>query len=107
MGVAFDGELFPSKTILITDSGSPKLFTVATIPGKDDIFIEEATRTAGKKQIRSYRISAGGKLLGAAVTWKENGTYIAESVPLAEAEAGYREQLAFWIQHYRANRKKP
>lgn len=107
LGVAFDGEFFLAKNVKGTDSATINLFSVTIARGKTDILLETVVKVDGKKQLRSYLISADGKLLGAAVTRKENGAYLAESVPLAEAESGYREQLDFWMRYYRANLKKP
>lgn len=107
LGVAFDGEFFLAKNVKGTDPATINLFSVTAARGKTDILLETVVKVDGKKQLRSYLISADGKLLGAAVTRKENGAYLAESVPVAEAEAGYREQLDFWMRYYRANLKKP
>ncbi len=107
LGVAFDGESFLAKNIKATDAASTNLFSVTAARGKTDIILVTLVRVNGKKQLRYYLISADGRLLGAAVTRKENEAYVSESVPLAQAEAGYREQLDFWLRYYRANLKKP
>lgn len=107
VGVPYNGEFFLSKDIQAADSDSIKLFTVTAVRGQNDILLEAVVKVGGKKELRSYLIATDGKLLGAAVTRKENGAYVAESVPLAGAEAGYREQLDFWMRYYRANLKKP
>lgn len=107
LGVAFDGESFLAKNIEATDAASTNLFTVTAARGKTDIILVTLVRVNGKKQLRYYLISADGRLLGAAVTRKENGANLTESVPMAEAESGYREQLDFWVRYYRANLKKP
>lgn len=106
VGLAFEGETFPFKVFQMTDAGTLRRFTVTSVRGKNDILLETMKKVGGKKQLWSYLISDDGRLLGAAVSWKENGTYLAESVPLAEAEVGYREQLDFWLRYYRANLKK-
>lgn len=107
LGVAFDGESFLAKNIKVTETASTHLFTVTAVRGKTDIILVALVRVDGKKQLRSYLISADGRLLGAAMTRKENEAYLVESIPLPEAEAGYREQLDFWMRYYRANLKKP
>lgn len=107
LGVAFEGEFFLARNVKGTDPATINLFSVTTARGKIDILLETVVKVDGKKQLRSYLISTDGKLLGAAVTRKENGAYLAESVPLAEAETGYREQLDFWMRYYLANLKKP
>lgn len=107
LGVAFDGEFFLAKNVKGTNPATINLFSVTTSRGKTDILLETVVKVDGKKQLRSYLISADGKLLGAAITRKENGAFVAESVPLAEAAPGYREQLDFWVRYYRANLKKP
>ncbi len=107
VGLAFDGKDFPIKDIQVTDSDLLRLFSVTPIRGQNDIFLESVKKHGVKKQLRSYLISADGRLLGAAVSWKANGAYLTDSIPMGEAEAGYREQLDFWMRYYRANLKKP
>lgn len=107
LGVPYADEFFLAKNIKATESDSIKLFTTTAVRGKTDIILEVVVKVSGKKELRSYLISADGKLLGAAVSRKENGAYVSESVSLTDAEAGYREQLDFWMQYYRANLKKP
>lgn len=109
VGLAFVGEVFPFKNIQVIDSGANLIrnFTVTSIRGSNDILLQAVKQTGVNKQLRSYLISADGRLLGAAVSWKESGTLLTDAIPLADAETGYREQLDFWIRYYRANLKKP
>jgi hypothetical protein len=106
VGLAFVGETYPFKVIKIADP-DVRNFAVTTVRGQKDILLEAVKKVDGKKHLRSYLISADGKLLGAAVSWKENDHILTDSVSLADAEAGYREQLDFWMRYYRANLKKP
>ncbi|UPT74971.1 MAG: hypothetical protein M0D55_04460 [Elusimicrobiota bacterium] len=106
VGLAFVGETYPFKVIKISDP-DVRNFTVTAVRGQNDILLEAVKKVDGKKHLRSYLISADGKLLGAAVSWKENGLILTESIPLVDAEADYREQLDYWMRYYRANLKKP
>lgn len=106
VGLTFVGDTFPFKVIKVADP-DVRNFTVTTVRGQNDILLESVIKVDGKKHLRSYLISADGKLLGAADSWKENGLILTESIPLPDAEAGYREQLDFWMRYYRANLKKP
>ncbi len=106
VGLAFVGETYPLKVIKVADPDM-RYFTVTAARGQNDILLEAIKKVDGKKQQRSYLISSDGRLLGAAVSWKENGLILTESIPLTDAEAGYREQLEFWMRYYRANLKKP
>ncbi len=107
LGIIFDDEKSPTKSLGAFDSDSKKYFTVIMIQGRKYVLIEEMRTVAAKKQLRSYLIGADGSLLAAAVTRKENGKYIAEPIPFADAAAGHREQLDFWVRYYRVNLKKP
>ncbi len=107
LGIAFDGESSPSKGLGATDSESKRLFGVVIVQGKKYVLIEEMKKAVVPKQLQSYLIGADGGLLAAAVTRKENGKFIAEPISLADAAAGHREQLDFWVRYYRANLKKP
>ena len=107
VGLAYVGEIYPFKVLRFTDADTLRYFTVTAVRGKNDILLESTKKVDGKKQMRSYLISAEGRLLGAAVSWKDNGLIWTDSIPLADAEAGYREQLDYWMRYYRANLKKP
>lgn len=107
VGLAFSGEIVPIKVLQVAETDLVRLFSVTAVRGTNDIFLETVKKSGGKKQLRSYLISADGKLLGSALSWKENGAYLTDSIPVAEAEADYREQLDFWMRYYRANLKKP
>ncbi len=109
VGLAFNGEVFPFKNIQVIDLNLNLIrnFTVTSIRGQNGILLQSVAKSGINKKLRSYLISAEGKLLGAAVSWKENGAYLTDSIPLADAEVDYREQLDFWMRYYRANLKKP
>ncbi|MBI5247542.1 MAG: hypothetical protein HY923_10200 [Elusimicrobia bacterium] len=107
VGLVFNGEIVPVKDLQVAETDLVRLFSVTSVRGTNDIFIETVKKVGGKKKLRSYLISPDGKLLGSAVSWKENGAYLTDSIPAAEAEADYREQLDFWMRYYRANLKKP
>jgi hypothetical protein len=81
-------------------------FSVAHYHGADEIIIDEIRRVDGRKEDRSYLVSADGVLRAAALTFKVNGSYVAQKVPNDDAQAGCRALLDFWVQYYRDNLKK-
>lgn len=107
VGLAFDGEAYRFKVVQIKGPDSTRQFVVTSARGSIDILLESVTKVEGRRQLRSYLIAADGRLLGAAVSWKENELILTDSIPLAQADTGYREQLGFWLQYYRANLKNP
>lgn len=103
LGFAFDGDEFPTKNF----SSDGNNFAVTSYRGKVELILQEVLRVDGKKRLRSCLLSADGTLQAAAVTRKENGRFIADAVPPAEAQAPCRALLDFWVQYYRDNLKKP
>lgn len=108
VGIPFSGDDALVRNMKVADGDVSRFITIPAIPGSGDQMIMEAiTKVGGRKLLRSYLISANGSLRGAAASRKENGVFVAEAIPLPEAESGYREQLDFWLRYYRANLKKP
>lgn len=102
LGFNFNGDKFPVKGYAKPEN-QPVLtaFSITTFRGKTDIIITEGI--SATREVRSYLISPEGILEAAVVTRKVNGISQSEKIPVATAQAGYRELLKFWTRYYREN----
>ena len=107
LGFSSNGERLPVKYLSTPKAEVVRWFNVTTFRGTTDIIIQDFRTVDGRKELRSYLITTNGTLEAAALTVKINGKFLAEKIPVSEAQAGCREQLEFWTRYYRENTKKP